>query len=63
MKWHMVQPAEGEPDIDVREEDEDLSRGFSLMREMAAEWQLQEIAPGVWWQDKQLPPVERRPVL
>lgn len=63
MKWFMAQDANGEPAINVREEDEDLSRGFSLLREMAPEWQLREIAPGVWYQDKQLPPVDRDGVL
>lgn len=51
MKWFLVQQAIGEPDIDVREEDEDLSRGFSLMRELAAQGphdNLTEIGPGAW---------------
>lgn len=53
MKWYLTQKAIGEPELDVREDDEDLSLGFSLMRELAAEGphaNLTEIAPGVWFQ-------------
>jgi hypothetical protein len=55
MKWYLVQQAIGEPKINVREEDEDLSLGFSLMRELAAQGphaNLTEIEPGVWFQSR-----------
>jgi hypothetical protein len=54
MKWYLTQAGSGEPEIDIREGDEDLSRGYSMMRELAAmDHGLQEIEPGVWWARKE----------
>lgn len=54
MKWYLTQAAGGEPEIDVREEDEDLRLGYSMLRELAAmDHGLQEVEPGVWWQAKE----------
>lgn len=36
MKWILTQPVEGEPKLDVREDDEDLSLGYAYMRALAA---------------------------
>jgi hypothetical protein len=32
MKWTLTQPDDGEPQLDIREDDEDLSLGFAYMR-------------------------------
>lgn len=47
MNWRLVRNLVGEPEIDERD-DEDLSLGYSLLREMAGEYGLNEIAPGVY---------------
>ncbi|MET8152579.1 hypothetical protein ACIBSW_27585 [Actinoplanes sp. NPDC049668] len=52
MRWYLTQKVVGEPEIDVRD-DEDLTFGYSIMRELARrDATLVEIAPGVWWQSK-----------
>ena len=51
MRWYLTQKAVGEPEIDVRDDDEDLTLGYSIMRELArSDATLVEIAPGVWRQ-------------
>lgn len=54
MKWHLTQAVIGEPEIDVREDDEDPTRGYSLLRMMAEEpgSSIREISLGVWYQSK-----------
>jgi hypothetical protein len=55
MNWKLVLSGRGELDIDDwsdQDREEDLSVGYSMIREMAPEWQLREIAPGVWLQEK-----------
>lgn len=49
MRWYLTQKVVGEPEIDVRDDDEDLTLGYSIMRELArSDATLVEIAPGVW---------------
>ena len=36
MKWFLTQAAIGQPEIDIREDDEDPIRGYALMRALAA---------------------------
>lgn len=53
MRWYLTQAAIGEPEIDVREDDEDLRLGYSLLRELArSDETLIEIEPGVWRHSK-----------
>lgn len=52
MRWYLTQKIVGKPEIDVRD-DEDLTLGYSIMRELArSDATLVEIAPGVWRQSK-----------
>jgi hypothetical protein len=51
MNWKLTQAAIGKPEIDTIREDteEDLTRGFSMLRELAeSDETMVEIAPGVW---------------
>src|SRR5690349_1698730 len=49
MKWYLAQMAIGEPEINVREDEEDLTLGFSLIRALAeSDDTLLEVAPNVW---------------
>ena len=51
MNWKLTQAAVGEPRIDHwsdEDREEDLAVGYTLMRAMAAEYQLEEIGPGIW---------------
>lgn len=50
MKWYLTQGVIGEPEIDIREDDEDPTLGYSILRELARDPRsgLQEVAPGVW---------------
>lgn len=54
MRWYLTQKVVGEPEIDTRDDDEDLTLGcYSIMRELArSDATLVEIAPGVWRQSK-----------
>lgn len=54
MKWYLTQKAIGEPEIDIREDDEDLTLGYSMLRELARDPRngLHEIAPGMWIQPR-----------
>lgn len=54
MRWYLTQKIVGEPEIDVRDDDEEgLTLGYSIMRELArSDATLVEIAPGVWQQSK-----------
>ncbi|WP_157437549.1 hypothetical protein [Actinoplanes subtropicus] len=52
MNGKLTQAAIGEPEIDDwwdEDDEEDLTVGYSLMKALAAEYQLVQIAPGVWW--------------
>lgn len=53
-RWYLTQAAIGEPEIDIRDEDEDLTCGYSLMRELAADshGRLTEIREGLWIEHK-----------
>lgn len=51
MKWFLIQQAIGEPEIVVREDDENLSLGYSLIAALARSGGsgLREVEPGVYW--------------
>lgn len=48
MKWKLTQQAIGQAEIDMWDDDEDLTLGFSLMRALSEEFGLREIGPGLW---------------
>lgn len=55
MNWRLARLANGEVELDDwsdADREEDLAAGFSLLRALAPEWQLQEIRPGMWLQSK-----------
>lgn len=54
MKWYLTQQCMGEPEIDIREDDEDLTLGFSLLRALAEDPRsgLHEIRPGLFIEAK-----------
>jgi hypothetical protein len=54
MNWKLTQAAIGKPQVDDwsdKDHEEDLSVGYSLIRALAADYQLTEIGPGVWRQN------------
>lgn len=49
MDWKLTRSAIGRPEIVVLDDDEDLTWGFSVMRELARDHpDLEEVADGVW---------------
>lgn len=50
MNWRLTRDALGEPEIDYRTpEDEDLTLGYSMLRELArSDKTMVEVYPGVW---------------
>lgn len=57
MRWYLTQKVAGEPEIDVRDdENEDLTLGYSLLRALAEHDQtMVEVRPGMWRVTKPTP--------
>lgn len=58
MRWNLTQAVPGEPEIDVREDDEDLELGFRLMKALAESGEVP-----YRWSDTGSGPGVMRPVL
>lgn len=56
MRWYLTQKLAGEPEIDVREDDEDLEVGYRYMRGLA------ELDGASVWQDTGSGPGAMRPL-